>query len=62
MGRDGADGLREVRERGGHTIAQDEATSVIFGMPREAAQSGAAAEILAIEQIAPALIRWVESC
>jgi two-component system chemotaxis response regulator CheB len=62
MGRDGAAGLREVRERGGHTIAQDEATSVIFGMPREAVQLGAAAEVLAIEQIAPALIRWVESC
>jgi two-component system chemotaxis response regulator CheB len=62
MGRDGAAGLREIRDRGGHTIAQDETTSVIFGMPREAVQMGAAAEILPVEQIAPALIRWVQSC
>ena len=42
MGRDGADGLGAVREAGGMTIAQDEATSAVYGMPREAAKRGAA--------------------
>ena len=54
MGRDGADGLAAVREAGGLTIAQDEATSAVYGMPREAAKCGAAL-ILPIEEIAGAL-------
>jgi two-component system, chemotaxis family, protein-glutamate methylesterase/glutaminase len=55
MGRDGADGLAAVREAGGLTIAQDEATSAVYGMPREAARCGAAL-ILPIGEIAAALI------
>jgi two-component system chemotaxis response regulator CheB len=55
MGRDGALGLLKVREAGGLTIAQDEATSVIYGMPHEAVQLGAAMRVLRLEDIAPAL-------
>jgi two-component system chemotaxis response regulator CheB len=55
MGRDGAVGLLKVREAGGVTIAQDEASSVVFGMPREAALLGAAQHILRLADIAPRL-------
>jgi len=55
MGRDGAAGLLALRRAGGLTIAQDEATSVVYGMPREAALLGAAAHILPLAEIGPAL-------
>jgi two-component system chemotaxis response regulator CheB len=55
MGRDGALGLRKVRQAGGFTVAQDEATSVIYGMPREAALLGAAGSVLGLGEIGPAL-------
>lgn len=55
MGRDGAAGLLALRHTGALTIAQDEASSVVFGMPREAIQIGAADRILALSEIAPAL-------
>ena len=55
MGRDGAAGLLAIRRAGGRTIAQDEATSVVFGMPREAILLGAAEQVLALDQIAPRL-------
>jgi two-component system chemotaxis response regulator CheB len=61
MGRDGADGLLAMRRAGGRTIAQDEATSVIFGMPREAALLGAAEQVLGLEQVAPALSAFVRA-
>jgi two-component system chemotaxis response regulator CheB len=62
MGRDGALGLKEIRARGGRTVAQDEASCVVFGMPREAIALGAAEEVLPLEQIAAALVRLVKEC
>lgn len=55
MGNDGAAGLKRMRDAGAHTIAQDEASCIVFGMPREAIEAGAAAEVLALEQIGPML-------
>lgn len=55
MGCDGAKGLLQMREMGAHTIAQDEASSVVYGMPAEAAKIGAAAEIASLDDI-PTLI------
>lgn len=55
MGRDGAAGLLAIRQAGGTTIAQDEASSIVYGMPREAAQLGAATRVLALGEIGPAL-------
>ena len=55
MGKDGAAGLLAIRRAGGRTIAQDEATSVVFGMPREAILLGAAEQVMALDQIAPRL-------
>ena len=55
MGRDGASGLLAIRRAGGLTIAQDESTSVVYGMPREAVLLGAAERVLTLGQIGPAL-------
>jgi two-component system chemotaxis response regulator CheB len=57
MGRDGAAGLLKIRQAGGLTLAQDEASSVIYGMPREAALLGAATHILPLSEIGPFLGR-----
>jgi len=59
MGRDGAAGLLEIRRRGGLTIAQDEATCVVYGMPREAVLLGAAERVLPLGQIGPAISAFV---
>jgi two-component system chemotaxis response regulator CheB len=56
MGDDGANGLLELRQAGAHTIAQDEATCVVYGMPRAAVERGAAAQVLPLSAIADAMI------
>ncbi len=61
MGKDGALGLKEMREAGSPTVAQDEATSVVWGMPGEAVAIGAAAETLPLGQVAPRLSALAES-
>ncbi len=61
MGRDGADGLVALRRAGFLTIAQDEKTSVVWGMPRVAAERGGAAEILPLPRIAARITAHVRS-
>ena len=51
MGKDGAKGLAKLRSRGWHTIAQDEASSVVWSMPKAGIEMGAACEVLGIEQM-----------
>ncbi len=58
MGNDGAAGLKRLRDAGARTIAQDEKTCVVFGMPREAILLGAAQEILPLQEIPGCLVRW----
>ena len=57
MGRDGAEGLLAMRRAGARTIAQDEATSAVFGMPRAGIERGAAELVLPLDQIAPTLAK-----
>jgi two-component system chemotaxis response regulator CheB len=57
MGNDGALGMRDVREQGGWTIAQDEATSVIYGMPDQAVKAGGVCVSLPLDEIADEIIR-----
>ncbi|MFA6413256.1 MAG: chemotaxis-specific protein-glutamate methyltransferase CheB, partial [Syntrophales bacterium] len=57
MGRDGASGLTALRKAGWHTIAQDEKTSVVYGMPAAAVEMGGAMDILPLERIAPAIMK-----
>jgi two-component system, chemotaxis family, response regulator WspF len=57
MGRDGAAGLKAMRVSGHHTVAQDEATSAVYGMPRAAARLDAATDILPLSAIAPRLVQ-----
>jgi two-component system chemotaxis response regulator CheB len=51
MGKDGAEGLLKIRQAGGRTVAQDEATSIVFGMPKEAIALGAAEAVLGLGEI-----------
>ncbi|MFO0596281.1 MAG: CheB methylesterase domain-containing protein [Myxococcaceae bacterium] len=59
MGADGAKGLKEIRAAGGHTIAQDKETSIVFGMPGQAVALGAAEVVLPLDRIGDQLVEWV---
>lgn len=56
MGADGATAMREMKDAGSYNYVQDEASCIVFGMPREAIAKGAADEVLPLVQIAPALV------
>lgn len=60
MGRDGAEGALAVRKAGGTVIAQDEATSVVYGMPAEGVRLGAVRDVLPVHRIGAALVGLVE--
>jgi two-component system chemotaxis response regulator CheB len=55
MGRDGVDGLRAIRRAGGRTVAESEATAVVYGMPAAAVQAGLADFILPLDQVCAAV-------
>jgi two-component system chemotaxis response regulator CheB len=57
MGTDGALGAADIAAAGGSVIAQDEATSVVWGMPGSAAHAGICSAVLALDEIAPKLVR-----
>ena len=58
MGDDGAEGMAELAAAGARTLAQDEATSVVFGMPKEAISRGVVDEVLPLGRMAQAVLRW----
>jgi len=59
IGQDGAKGLASLMNSGWHTIAQDEKTSVVYGMPKKAAELGAAKEILPLDKMVDAITRFL---
>ncbi len=60
MGRDGADSIKRLKEKGGATIAQDEKTSVIFGMNRQAIDQGGVDHVVPLNEIVPNMIRIIK--
>jgi two-component system chemotaxis response regulator CheB len=61
MGADGADAMRLMRDAGSWNLVQDEASCVVFGMPRAAIAQGAADEVLPLKRIAPRLVEWLRA-
>jgi two-component system chemotaxis response regulator CheB len=58
MGRDGARGLKELHDAGGHVIAQSEPSCVVYGMPKSAVELGCVDEVVAVEDIPSRMIKW----
>ena len=56
MGNDGVRGLRELKERGGYVLGQDEATCVVYGMPRAAAKEGLVDREVPLDEISSTLV------
>jgi two-component system chemotaxis response regulator CheB len=61
MGADGAQAMRAMKDAGAYNLVQDEASCVVFGMPREAINAGAANEVLPLKEIAPRLLEKLRS-
>jgi two-component system chemotaxis response regulator CheB len=61
MGGDGAQGLLEMKQAGASTIAQDESSCVVFGMPRVAIELGGVDQVLPLDRIAGAILQVVEA-
>jgi two-component system chemotaxis response regulator CheB len=57
MGRDGADGLLAMRQAGAFTVAQDEASCVVYGMPKAAVEAGAVAQVISLNRMATIIAR-----
>ena len=60
MGSDGAKGLLNMKQAGAHTIAEDESTAVVFGMPKEAIEIGAVEKIVPLHDIARTMINLAQ--
>jgi two-component system chemotaxis response regulator CheB len=60
MGKDGAKGMLDIRNHGGYTIAQDEASCIIYGMPKEAVALGAVDQTLALDKIGATLLEKIK--
>ncbi len=61
MGKDGAKGMLDIRNRGGYTIAQDEASCVVYGMPKEAVAVGGVDQIVALDKMGQALLDKIKA-
>lgn len=61
MGDDGAKGMAELKEAGAYTVAQDEATSVVFGMPKVAIESGAVQKVLPLDNISQFIVSYCKT-
>jgi two-component system chemotaxis response regulator CheB len=61
MGRDGAEGLLRMRQAGAHTISQDEASCVVYGMPREAVLIGASCEVASLGDVSARVLAHLNS-
>lgn len=59
MGRDGVEGLKQLKAAGGRVVAQDESSCVVFGMPREAIAAGVVDQVVPLEQIAAAIVQML---
>ncbi len=59
MGKDGLEGVKKVKEKGGKVIAQDEATSVVYGMPKVVVEAGLADKVVPIDKVAEAIMSFV---
>jgi two-component system chemotaxis response regulator CheB len=61
MGRDGADAMTELHKQGGRTAAEAESTAIVYGMPCELVKNGGASLVLPVEEIAAAIVEWMDT-